>query len=79
MTQAIASAAQTGWFPVANATNVRIRLEPAAATARRRAIPEGPPEPAAATIMPVRAARRVALTWGKGALSATPATRPDTM
>ena len=73
----MASAAQTGWPPVANATTVSTRFQSAAATAMRREIPDGPPE-AAATIALARADKRVALKSGRAALDATPATRPPT-
>src|SRR5262245_29231633 len=74
----MASAAQTGSLPVANATNVSSKLEPAAITATRRATPDGPADAAAATIAPARAASNVALNWGRGAPSATPAKSPQT-
>jgi hypothetical protein len=53
-TAPIAMPAQTGWLPVANAITVRTKPEAAAISARRLEIPEGPPEPAAATMMPPR-------------------------
>src|SRR5262249_60559283 len=76
-TAAIAIAAQTGWLPVANATTVRTSARPAEMTATRREIPEGPPEPDAATTAPVSAARRLPLNSGKAAPSAPPTTRPQ--
>jgi hypothetical protein len=78
-TTAIANAAQNGRLPVAKATVVRIRPNPAAMRASRRETPDGPPEPAAATTKPARAARRVPLTSGRAALSEAPTTRPLTM
>jgi hypothetical protein len=66
-------------LPVANATTVKTRANAAAMTATRRETPEGPPEPAAATTTPARAARSVPLGWGNGALSAAPTKRPHTM
>jgi hypothetical protein len=77
-TAAIASAAHTGWLPVAKPTTVRSRVHPAAATARRREIPDGPIEPQAATIAPASAASSVPLICGNAAPRATPATRPAT-
>ena len=60
-TAAIASAARIGRSPVAKATTVRMRPEPAATSATRREIPEGPEEPEPATTAPVSAPRSVAL------------------
>jgi hypothetical protein len=72
----MAIAAQTGSLPVAKATTVRTRARAAATSVTRRAIPEGPAEPAAATTTPASAPRSVALKWGKGELSAAPAKSP---
>jgi hypothetical protein len=60
-TAAIASAAHTGWLPVAKPTTVSTRVQPAAARARRRAIPDGPADADAATIAPASADSSVAL------------------
>jgi hypothetical protein len=72
----MASAAQTGSSPVANATTLRIRPAPAAIRATRREIPDGPVEPAAATMPAVSAPSNVARTWGRAPLSAAPAISP---
>jgi hypothetical protein len=78
-TAAIATAAQTGRSPVANAIAVRTSPSAAVMSATRREIKEGPPEPAAAMIRPASAPSIVPLKFGRGLLSATPASRPAAM
>jgi hypothetical protein len=75
----MAAAAQTGRLPVAKATKVTIKPSPAAMSATRREIPDGPPEPLAATTTPARPASSVPLTSGSAAASDAPTTRPHTM
>jgi hypothetical protein len=58
------------------------RQDQAQTSRDQRQTPRDARRPAGAggrTMMPARAARRVALKWGKAALSASPAKRPQTM